>query len=74
MSTYYSGEDEERMKQKEKLSPKKDASSSAFSEENVDRSDIDKAQTVESVDAENSEDSGTAEGLKQEDLDAEEPE
>jgi len=30
MSTYYSGEDEKRMKQKEKLSPKKDASEHLF--------------------------------------------
>ena len=71
MSTYYSGEDEERMKQKEKLSPKKDASGRTFSEENVVRSDIDKDQTVESTDAENSK---TGEGLEQKDLDAEEPE
>lgn len=74
MSTYYSGEDEERMKQKEKLSPKKDASGRTFSEVNVVRSDIDKDQTVESTDAENSKGSGTGEGLEQKDLDAEEPE
>ena len=74
MSTYYSGEDEKRMSQKEKLSPKKDASNSTSSEENVARSDIDKDQTMESVDAENSKRSGTGEGLEQKDLDAEEPE
>ena len=60
MSTYYSGEDEKRMKQKEKLSPKKDASGSTFSEENVDRSNSDKDQTVESADAVDGKESETS--------------
>ena len=36
MVPYYSGEDENRKKQKEELTPKKDASGSTFSEENID--------------------------------------
>jgi hypothetical protein len=66
MSTYYSGEDEKRKKQKDELTPKKDISGSTFSEENIDSSDTDKLQTAETGEA--------VEGLKQKDLDAEEPE
>ena len=51
MSTYYSGEDEKRKKQKEELPPKKDTSGSTFSEENIDSSDNDKHQTAETVKA-----------------------
>ena len=47
MSTYYSGEDEKRKKQKEELTPKKDTSGSTFSEENIDSSDTDKNQTTD---------------------------
>jgi len=36
MSSYYSGEDEERRKQKKTVEPKKDESDSTFSEENKD--------------------------------------
>jgi hypothetical protein len=36
MSSYYSGEDEERRKQKKTIEPKKDESDSTFSEENKD--------------------------------------
>ena len=71
MSTYYSGEDENRKKQKEELTPKKDASGSTFSEENIDRSNTDKNQTAESTD---SKDAGNGKDVKQKDLDAEEPE
>jgi hypothetical protein len=74
MSTYYSGEDEKRKKQKEELTPKKDTSGSTFSEENIDSSDTDKHQTAETVEAVDSKDAGSGEGLKQKDLDAEEPE
>ena len=71
MSTYYSGEDEKRKKQKDELTPKKDTSGSTFSEENIDSSDADKRQTAETVDTK---DARNGEGLKQKDLDAEEPE
>ena len=71
MSTYYSGEDEKRKKQKDELTPKKDTSGSTFSEENIDSSDTDKHQTAETVDTK---DGRSDEGLKQKDLDAEEPE
>ena len=74
MSTYYSGEDEKRKKQKEELPPKKDTSGSTFSEENIDSSDNDKHQTAETVEVVDSEDAGSGKGLKQKDLDAEEPE
>ena len=47
MSTYYSGEDEKRKKQKEELPPKKDTSGSTFTEENIDSSDTDKNQTTD---------------------------
>ena len=47
MSTYYSGEDEKRKKQKEELTPKKDTSGSMYSEENIDSSDTDKQQTAD---------------------------
>jgi hypothetical protein len=73
MSTYYSGEDEKRKKQKEELTPKKDTSGSTFSEENVN-SDTVKHQTAETVEAVDSKDAGSGKGLKQKDLDAEEPE
>jgi hypothetical protein len=36
MSSYYSGEDEERRKQKKTIEPKNDESDSTFSEENKD--------------------------------------
>lgn len=36
MSSYYSGENEERRKQKKTIEPKKDESDSTFSEENKD--------------------------------------
>ena len=71
MSTYYSGEDEKRKKQRDELTPKKDTSGSTFSEENIDSSDTDKHQTAETVDTK---DARSDEGLKQKDLDAEEPE
>ena len=74
MSTYYSGEDEMRKKQKEELTPKKDTSGSTFSEENIDSSDTEKHQTAETVEAVESKDAGSGKGLKQKDLDAEEPE
>jgi hypothetical protein len=67
MSTYYSGEDENRKKQKEELTPKKDTSGSTFSEDNADRSNTE----VESTD---SKDSESGKDVKQKDLDAEEPE
>ena len=74
MSTYYSGEDEKRKKQKEELTPKKDTSGSTFSEENIDSSDTDKHQTSETVEEVDSTDAGSGKGLKQKDLEAEEPE
>ena len=49
MSTYYSGEDEKRKKQKDELTPKKDTSGSTFSEENIDSSDTDKHQTIQTA-------------------------
>jgi hypothetical protein len=51
MSTYYSGEDEKRKKQKEELTPKKDTSGSTFSEENIDSSDTDKNQTTDAAES-----------------------
>ena len=74
MSTYYSGENEKRKKQKEELTPKKDTSGSTFSEENRDSSDTGKYQIAETVEAVDSKDAGSGKGLKQKDLDAEEPE
>ena len=74
MSTYYSGEDEKRKKQKEDLPPKKDTSGSTFSEENIDSSDTDKNQTTDAAESADSKDAGSGKGLKQKDLDAEEPE
>jgi hypothetical protein len=71
MSTYYSGEDEKRIKQKEELTPKKD---STFSEENIDSSDNGKNQTTDAAESADSKDAGSGKGLKQKDLDAEEPE
>ena len=61
MSTYYSGEDEKRKKQKDELTPKKDTSGSTFSEENIDSSDADKRQTAETVDTK---DARSGEGQK----------
>jgi hypothetical protein len=74
MSTYYSGEDEKRKKQKEELTPKKDTSGSTFSEENIDRPNTDKYQTTDTAEAADSKDAGSGKGLKQKDLDAEETE
>jgi hypothetical protein len=74
MSTYYSGEDEKRKKQKEELTPKKDTSGSTFSEENIDSSDTDKNQTTDAAESADSKDAGSGKGPKQKDLDAEEPE
>ena len=78
MSTYYSGETTGKgattAKQQEELTPKKDTSGSTFSEENIDSSDNDKHQTAETVEAVDSKDAGSGKGLKQKDLDAEEPE
>ena len=56
------------------MTPKKDTSGSTFSEENIDSSDNDKHQTTETVEAVDSKDAGSGKGLKQKDLDAEEPE
>jgi hypothetical protein len=74
MSTYYSGEDEKRKKQKEELTPKKDTPGSTFSEENIDSSNTDGHQTAEAAETPDSKDDGSGKGLKQKDLDAEEPE
>jgi hypothetical protein len=74
MSTYYSGEDEKRKKQKEELTPKKDTSGNTFSEENIDSSDTDKHQTAETAETAYSKDAGSGKRLKQKDLDTEEPE
>jgi hypothetical protein len=74
MSTYYSGEDENRKKQKEELTPKKDTSDSTFSEENVDRSNTDKNQTTNPAESADSKDAGSGKDVKQKDLNAEEPE
>ena len=60
MSTYYSGEDEKRKKQKEELTPKKDTSGSMYSEENIDSSDTDKHQTAETAEAVDSKDADHA--------------
>jgi len=74
MSTYYSGEDEKRKKQKEELTPKKDTSGSTFSEENIDSSDNDKHQTTDAAELADSNEGGSGKDVKQKDLDAEEPE
>ena len=69
MSTYYSGEDEKRKKQKEDLPPKKDTFGSTFSEENIDISNTDKNQKSDAANQR----SGSGKDVKQKDLDAEEP-
>jgi hypothetical protein len=74
MSTYYSGEDEKRKKQKEDLPPKKDTSGSTFSEENIDILNTDKNQTTDAADSADSKDGGSGKDVKQKDLDTEEPE
>ena len=74
MSTYYSGEDENRKKQKEELTPKKDTSGSTFSQENVDRSNTDKNQATDAAESADSKDARYGKDVKQKDLDAEEPE
>ena len=51
MSTYYSGEDEKRKKQKEDLPPKKDTFGSTFSEENIDISNTDKNQKSDAAES-----------------------
>lgn len=74
MSTYYSGEDENRKKQKEELTSKKDTSGSTFSEENVDRSNNVKNQTTDAAESADNKEAGNGKDVKQKDLDAEEPE
>lgn len=74
MSTYYSGEDENRKKQKEELTPKRDISGSTFSEEKVDSSNTDKNQATDAAESADSKDAGEDKQVKQIDLDAEEPE
>ena len=56
------------------MTPKKDASGSTFSEENMDSSDTDKNQTAETAESTYSKDAGNGKDVKQKDLDAEEPE
>ena len=73
MSAYYSGEDEKRKKQKEELPPKKILLVVRFLKRTYDSSDNDKHQTAETVEAVGSKDAGSGKGLKQKDLDAEEP-
>ena len=51
-----------------------DTTGSTFSEENRDKSDSDKHRTTETAEGADSKDTGSGKGLKQKDLDAEEPE
>ena len=74
MSTYYSGEDEKRKKQKEELTPKKDTADSTFSEENIDRSNSDKHQNTATAEGAINKNAASGKSLKQKNLDAEEPE
>jgi hypothetical protein len=74
MSTYYSGEDESRKKQKQELTPKKDTSGSTFSEENADRLSTDRTQTTDTAESADNKDAESGKNVKQKDLDAEYPE